>query len=488
MKLSQLMRDIVRPDFEQDIEGITCDSRRVKPGWAFMCINGVKMDGHDYARQASEAGAVAIIAERDTGCPHQVLVPASRSAWARMCANWFGRPAERLHLVGITGTNGKTTVSYMLKGILEACGHKVGLVGTIQNMIGDRALPSGHTTPDPYDLQSMLALMLAEGCTYAVMEVSSHALDQDRVEGCYFDAAVFTNLTQDHLDYHGTMENYLQAKKRLFRICRTAVINRDDSWSSQMTEGLECPVVTYSIGNDKADYTARNVCPRPDGSDFELVGARDIGRVRLMIPGQFSVYNAMAAASCACVLGLPLRRVAEALGEIKGVRGRAEIVPTGRDFTIVIDYAHTPDGLVNICKTMRECCAGRLVTLFGCGGDRDKGKRPQMGQIAAQWSDFLVVTSDNPRTEEPLKIIEDILAGIQGGNTPCKVEENRPAAIRWAIENARPGDTLLLAGKGHETYQVVGTEIHHMDEREIVSEILESLSGPPEGGTPAAKG
>ncbi|MCI8553993.1 MAG: UDP-N-acetylmuramoyl-L-alanyl-D-glutamate--2,6-diaminopimelate ligase [Clostridiales bacterium] len=472
MKLSQLMRDIVRPDFEQDIEGITCDSRRVRPGWAFVCIDGVRTDGHGFARQAAEAGASAIIAQRDTGCPHQIQVPSSRAAWARMCANWFGRPAERLHLIGITGTNGKTTVTYMLKGILESCGYKVGLVGTIQNMIGDRALPSGHTTPDPYDLQSMLALMLAEDCTHAVMEVSSHALDQDRVEGCQFDAAVFTNLTQDHLDYHGTMGRYLEAKKRLFRLCRTAVINDDDPWSGQLIEGLSCPVKTYSVGNDAADYTARNVCPRPDGSDFELVGTAEIGRVRLRIPGRFSVYNALAASACACALGVPLRQVTEALGTVPGVRGRAEIVPCGRDYTIVIDYAHTPDALENICRTLKECCSGRLMTLFGCGGDRDRDKRPKMGAVAARYSDFLVLTSDNPRTEVPADIIEDIREGVEGQGTPYIVVEKRPEAIRWAMEHAQTGDILLLAGKGHETYQVVGTEICHMDEREIVEEIL----------------
>lgn len=472
MKLSDLMRDILTPPFEEEIQGITCDSRRVRPGWAFVCIRGTAADGHRYARQAEESGAAVIVAEQDTGCSRQLLVPATRPVWARMCANWFGRPAEKLHLVGVTGTNGKSTVTYMLKAILETCGYKVGLVGTIQNMIGDRILPSGHTTPDPYDLHSMFALMAAEGCTYAVMEVSSHALDQDRVEDCFFDAAIFTNLTQDHLDYHKTMENYLAAKKRLFTRCGTAVVNQDDPWTDRLLEGTDCRRVTYSLGDDRADYTARNIKHRPDGMDFEIVGIGAIGHVRLGIPGTFSVYNAMGAAACACVLGLPLSQVVLALSRMKGVKGRVEVVPTGKDYTIIIDYAHTPDALQNICQTLKEGTKGRLITLFGCGGDRDRDKRPKMGRIAADCSDFVVVTSDNPRTEEPGAIIEDILTGMKDTATPYTVVENRVEAIRWVMEYAQPGDTILLAGKGHETYQIVGTEVHHLDEREVVAQVL----------------
>lgn len=480
MKLSQLLEGTgihagVPADME--IEGITCDSRRVKPGWAFVCIEGTAADGHRFAGAAIEAGARVVIAQRDTaGAERQILVGNTRRVWARMCANWFGRPAERLHLIGVTGTNGKTTTTCMLKSILEVCGCKVGLIGTIQNMIGSRVLPAAHTTPDPYDLQSMLALMAAEGCTHAVMEVSSHALDQDRVEGCVFDAAVFTNLTQDHLDYHKTMERYLEAKKRLFSLCRCGIINIDSPWSEQLMQGLSCPLVTYSAGNDAADYTAREIRQRPDGVDFQLVGIGVIGRVKLRIPGEFSVYNALAAAACALRLGFPFDKVVEALSAVPGVKGRAEIVPTGRDFTVVIDYAHTPDGLDNICRTLKGCASGRLVTLFGCGGDRDRGKRPQMGAVAAKWSDFLVVTSDNPRTEEPHAIIEEILAGLTDSKTPYKVIDNRVEAIRWAVTHAQPGDTLLLAGKGHETYQILADAVIHLDEREVVAQALRELS------------
>lgn len=475
MKLSQLLDGTgvaCPPELDGEIAGITCDSRRVEPGWAFVCIQGTAQDGHAYAEKAAQAGAAVVVAQRDVGLPCQLLAASTRRTWALMCANWFGRPAEKLHMVGVTGTNGKTTTTCMLKSVLEACGHKVGLIGTIQNMIGTRVLPAGHTTPDPYDLQSMLALMAAEGCAYCVMEVSSHALDQDRVEGCAFDAAVFTNLTQDHLDYHKTMENYLAAKKRLFSLCRHAIINVDDPWADKLTEGLTCPIDTYSAKSDAADYTAREIQQRPEGVEFQLVGTGVIGRVRLRIPGLFSVYNALAAAACALRLGIPFDKVVEALCAVQGVKGRAEIVPTGRDFTVVIDYAHTPDGLENICKTMKACTTGRLLTVFGCGGDRDKGKRPLMGATAAKYSDFLVVTSDNPRTEEPDAIIRDILAGLRDTGTPYEVVENRTQAIRFAMKNARPGHIVLLAGKGHETYQILADGVIHLDEREVVAEAL----------------
>lgn len=472
MKLTQLMEGCGITPADVEVKGITCDSRRVEPGWVFVCISGTAVDGHQFAEQAKKAGAAAIVCERDLGLDGQLLVPSTRVAWAHMCANWFGNPARRLHLVGITGTNGKTTTSYLLKSILEAAGHKVGLIGTIQNMIGERVLPAGHTTPDPYDLQSMMALMAAEGCTYAVMEVSSHALDQDRVEGCRYDAAVFTNLTQDHLDYHKTMENYLAAKKRLFRQCDNAVVNIDDPWTKKLCEGLACPITGFSVGNDTADYTARNIRQRPDGVDFELVATGLIRRVRLNTPGAFSVYNALAAAAAALCLGVPFETVTDALCTAGGVKGRAEIVPTGRDFTVVIDYAHTPDGLENICRTLRECKQGRLVTVFGCGGDRDRGKRPKMGAIAAELSDFLVITSDNPRTEEPGAIIADILKGVPEDGTPHVVVENRVEAIHWAIAHAQPGDIVLLAGKGHETYQVLQSGVIHLDEREVVVDAL----------------
>ena len=435
-----------------DAADLTADSRAVREGILFFCLKGTRSDGHDFAAQALQQGAAAVVCERDLGLEKQILVRSTRYAFAMACAAYFGHPSQQLKMVAVTGTNGKTTTTYLLKQMLECAGHKVGLIGTIQNMIGDTVLESGYSTPEPYSFQKLLRQMADADCRYVVMETSSHALDQDRVAGCTFEVGIFTNLTQDHLDYHGTMENYLLAKKRLFAISRIAVINADDPYAAQMRQGLDIPVLTFSAQDDAADYVARNIKGRPDGVDFELLGTGVIGRVRLCTPGRFSVYNAMGVAACALAIGIPFETVIAALSEATGVKGRAEVVPTGRDFTVVIDYAHTPDGLENICRTMRECCSGRLITLFGCGGDRDKTKRPKMAAAAAELSDHLIVTSDNPRTEDPAAIIADILPGLEGKNTPYTVIEDRVQAIRWGLENAREGDILLLAGKGHETY------------------------------------
>ncbi len=478
MKVSEVLQGVNAQPFslspDTDILSITCDSRKVEAGTLFVCISGTVVDGHDFAKSALDKGAIAVVVERDLGLENQIITENTRLAWSYISANWFHHPSEKLHLVGVTGTNGKTTTVCLLKSILEAAGYKVGLVGTIQNMIGDRVLPAARTTPDTYELQSLFALMVAEGCTHCVMEVSSHALDQHRVGCCTFDVGVFTNLTQDHLDYHGTMENYMLAKKQLFQISRNAVLNADDPWCTALEEGLSTNVKHFSIKNNNAHFVAKNICYKPDGVRFELITPDTIGRVKLHIPGEFSVYNGMAAAAAALTLGIPFETVTEALQVAVGVKGRAEIVPTKRDFTVVIDYAHTPDGLENICKTLKACCAGRLVTVFGCGGDRDRTKRPKMGAVAAALSDYVVVTSDNPRSEKPAAIIEDILEGIKGMKTPYTVIENRMEAIHYAIKNAKAGDTVLLAGKGHETYQILATGTIHLDEREVVAQALQN--------------
>lgn len=478
MKVSEVLQGVNTLAFtlspDTDITSITCDSRKVEAGTLFVCISGTVVDGHDFAATALEKGAIGIVVERDLGLPHQIIAENTRLAWSYISANWFHHPSEKLHLVGVTGTNGKTTTVCLLKSILEAAGYKVGLVGTIQNMIGDRVLPAARTTPDTYELQSLFALMVAEGCTHCVMEVSSHALDQHRVGCCTFDVGVFTNLTQDHLDYHGTMENYMLAKKQLFQISRHAVLNADDPWCASLEEGLGANVAHFSIKNNHAHFVAKNICYKPDGVRFELITPDTIGRVKLHIPGEFSVYNGMAAAAAALTLGIPFETVVDALRVAIGVKGRAEIVPTEQDFTVIIDYAHTPDGLENICKTLKACCAGRLVTVFGCGGDRDRTKRPKMGAVAAALSDYVVVTSDNPRSENPAAIIEDILGGMQGTKTPFTVIENRIDAIHYAVQNAKAGDTVLLAGKGHETYQILATGTIHLDEREVVAQALQN--------------
>lgn len=457
-----------------DITGVTCDSRKVTSGFAFVCINGTISDGHEYAKSALEKGAAVIVAERDLGIDNQVIVSDTHEAYSDMCAKWFGEPAKDLHLIGVTGTNGKTSVTYMLKSILEATGAKIGLIGTIRNMIGDEAVATKNTTPDAYELNSLFALMKAKGCTHVIMEVSSHALDQKRVNNVSFDVAIFTNLTQDHLDYHGTMENYLNAKKRLFTMCKTAVINTDDEYAQEIINDCSCKVITYSAG-DNSTYSAKGINYRPASVEYELVSNDGIRHIKVNTGGRFTVYNSMAAIVSAIEVGISVDVSADAIASIDGVKGRAEVVPCDKDFTIIIDYAHTPDGLKNILSTFKECHKNRLIVLFGCGGDRDRTKRPIMGGIAMRYADYVIVTSDNPRSEEPSAIINDILEGVSGTRTPYKVIENRVEAIKYAVSMAQKDDIIVLAGKGHETYQILKDGTIHLDEREIVEEALKEL-------------
>ena len=456
---------------ETEIAGITCDSRAVKEGYAFVCIKGSAADGHKFAKSAYESGAAVIIAEEDTGVANQILVSDTHAAYADMCSKWFGNPADSLKLIGVTGTNGKTSVTYMLKKILEGFGFKVGLIGTIQNMIGDEVIEAKNTTPNAYELNSLFSLMKEKGCTYVIMEVSSHALDQCRVYNLDFEVALFTNLTQDHLDYHITMENYLQAKKRLFYMCKTAIINSDDEYYNQLADGLNCKVATYSAGNDST-YSAKAVKYKPTSVAYEFVSDKTIKHIKVNTGGKFTVYNSLCALSCVEELGFSVAEAAEFLEQLDGVKGRAEAVPCDKGFTIIIDYAHTPDGLKNILSTFKECEKNRLTVLFGCGGDRDKTKRPIMGSVAARYADNVIVTSDNPRSENPSEIIKDILVGLDGTITPYKVIENREEAIKYAIATAQKDDIIVLAGKGHETYQIINTGVIHFDEREIIAEAL----------------
>lgn len=472
MKLFNLMKERSGKFSELEITGVTCDSRNVQKGNVFVCIDGVTVDGHKFAKSAFDSGAAVIICEKDVGLPNQIFVEDSRREFAELCAKWFGEPAKKLKLIGVTGTNGKTSVSYMVKSILEHCGHKVGLVGTIQNMIGEEVLPSKNTTPSPYELQSMFSLMLASGCDYCVMEVSSHALDQDRVYGLEFEVSAFTNLTQDHLDYHITMDNYLMAKKKLFEVSKTAVVNKDDSYFGDLVDGLKCAIKTYSCIGNKADYKAENVKLKSDGSAFDMIVGNQKTEIKTAIGGKFTPYNAICAGGIALELGVSLEKISSAFSNMTGVKGRAEVVPTGRDFTVLIDYAHTPDGLENILKTFSEVEKNRLIVLFGCGGDRDRTKRPKMGAIAVKNADYVIVTSDNPRTENPRKIIDDILEGMKDSPVPYLVIENRIEAIKKCVQIAQSGDIIVLAGKGHETYQILNSGTIHLDEREVVAEAL----------------
>ena len=478
MKLSQILKNVkVKNEYtDREVTDVTSDSRQVKEGYLFVCIKGASFDGHSVAQQMLDIGAVAVVCEYDLGVENQIIVDDTRKAYSPICASFFGNPADSLKLIGLTGTNGKTTTTFLIKQILENVGKKVGLIGTVQNMVGDEVYPAHYTTPDPHELQSLFRKMVDAGCEYCIMEVSSQALAQGRVEGIHFHIGAFTNLTQDHLDYHKTWENYFESKKLLFKACDCAVTNLDDEYGLKIVDGCGCRVVTYGVDNMKADFVARNVGFSANGVRYDLVGEK-MGRVSCPIPGRFSVYNSLCATSVALTLGVDFTDVLEAISKSKGVKGRIEVVPTpNQNYTVIIDYAHSPDGLENIISSLKEIANGRVVTVFGCGGDRDRTKRPKMGKIAAELSDFCVVTSDNPRSENPSAIIEDILEGMKDTATPYEVVENRKEAIAWAMKNAQPNDIILLAGKGHETYQILPTGTIHFDEREAVAEVLEELN------------
>lgn len=458
------------------VTSVTNDSRQVRKGSVFVCIRGGRFDGHDKAAGALEAGAAAVVVERDLGLPRQILVENTRAAYALLCGNHFGNPASRLKLIGVTGTSGKTTVAFLIKSILQEAGEKVGLIGTIHNEIGQWEFPAKHTTPDPYQLHTMLERMAEAGCHYVVMEASSHALDQHRLEGCRFAAAVFTNLSQDHLDYHGTMENYFAAKKKLFAMADTAVVNLDDSKGLELAEELGPETVTFSLEKDEATLTARNITSNVKGSSFLLVGERIIQRTRIGMPGRFSVSNGMAAAAACYALGIPPEKIVAGLAACPGVPGRAEVIPAPVDFTIIRDFAHAPEELEQILTTLRPYKGeGRLITLFGCAGDRDRTKRAAMGEIVAKNSDLAILTSDNPRTEDEGQIIDDTRPGLLQHKTPYKIIPDRYEAVKWALEQAQKDDILLLAGKGHEDYQVLREETVYFDEKVLVQQLLAEM-------------
>ena len=477
MKLAKLIENIdvleLRADPALEITALVCDSRKAVPGCAFLAIRGFESDGHRFIPAALEKGAAVIIGEEAPEGAPAVIVRDSRLAMAEAAGNWYGNPSRALHMIGVTGTNGKTTTTNLIKTILEeAQGAKVGLIGTNRVMIGAEETPAERTTPDCLELQAILARMVEAGCRYAVMEVSSHALMLDRVYGIAFDQGIFTNLTEDHLDFHKTMEAYAQAKAKLFSMCGTAIINMDDPWAGTMLKAATGRVFTYSAKS--ADLTARDIRRHQNRVSFCALMTGELEKLTLGIPGQFSVYNALAAAASAVCAGVPLERIGPAMAKCAGVKGRAEVVPTDTDYTVLIDYAHTPDALENILKTVKGFAKGRTMLLFGCGGDRDSAKRPIMGRVAMELADYVIVTSDNPRTEKPEAIIDDILAGVRASErkTPCDVIVDRRQAIRHALDIARAGDVVILAGKGHETYQEIDHVKRHFDEREAVAEIL----------------
>lgn len=474
MKLSALVADVVYSGNFEDAEvtKIIDNSSQICEGCVFVCIKGGHFDGHTKAQEALEKGAAAVVVSTDLGLKNQILVENTRSAYTRLCAAYYSHPEKNLKLIGITGTNGKTTTAFVIKDALEAMGHKTGMIGTVKNSIGDVDMPATFTTPDANELFSLLSQMVACGCEYCVMEVSSQALAQCRVDGLHYDAAVFTNLTQDHLDYHGTLEHYKASKHKLFENSDLAILNMDDEASEYMVSGTDCRRVTFSAKTDSYDYSAKNIKASASGVKYELVSNADIGRVSFSVPGLFNVYNSMGAVICLVELGLDFKQVLEAVAGCKGVPGRMEVVPTGKPYTVLIDYAHTPDGLENVLTSLREVTTGRIISVFGCGGDRDKTKRPLMGNIGANLSDIAVITSDNPRSEEPEAIIADVLEGAVKHTAKIIVECDRTKAIEKALSIAEENDVVVLAGKGHETYQILSTGKIHYDEREVVASIL----------------
>lgn len=480
MKLKDLLQGIeileTNSDMEQDILAVAYDSRKVTPGSMFVAISGFASDGNRFVPMAMEKGAAVVVTAKkpEMEVPY-VLVKNDRLALALIGGNYYGHPSESMVMIGVTGTNGKTSATMLLKQVLEkTIGAKVGLIGTMENLVGDEVIPTDRTTPESFELQGLFARMRDAGCTHVVMEVSSHALVLDRVGGIHFQVAAFTNLTEDHLDFHKTMEEYCAAKAMLFGRCDKAVINTDDFYSFHMVEKAphHGTLTTSLTGN--GDLNAVYPEYHAEGVSFEVVaGLDERWTVEVPIPGKFTVYNCMTVLGIAKQLGIPLEQATAALRTVHGVKGRIEVVPTpGKEYSILIDYAHTPDGLENVLSSVRNFCRGRLIAVFGCGGDRDPIKRPIMGRIGVENSDFAIITSDNPRTEDPQKIIDDILTGITPEMGTYTVIPERRTAIRYAMDIAKKDDIIVLAGKGHETYQEINGVKYHLDEREEVAQHL----------------
>lgn len=494
MKLKDLIRDIegctVRGSADVEVRDLVYNASSVTRGACFAALRGKKADGHAFIGEAISRGAVAILSERpaDGGGVTNVIAADSRMALARMSAAFFGDPSRSLSLVGVTGTNGKTTTTYLLEAIFKAAGRRPGVIGTVEYRFGGVREPAPHTTPESCDLQRLLSRMLKDGVDACAMEVSSHALSQERVAGCHFDAAVFTNLSQDHLDYHNDMESYFAAKAILFErllseSCKRgafAVINADDPYGRELI--ARCPVEYLRYGFDgDADVRGSDLSFGPGGLKMRVSVPSGSFDCRSRLCGRFNAQNILAAAAVAARLRIAMDVVARAIGDVGCVPGRFDPVENGRGVLSLVDYAHTPDAIENVLSHARELVGangGRLISVFGCGGDRDRAKRPLMGRAAAGLSDIVIVTSDNPRTEDPAAIIEEIMPGVRGAKPPLKdgrgyeVIEDRREAIARAVELARAGDVIVIAGKGHEDYQIVGTEKFHFDDREVLREAL----------------
>ncbi len=479
MKLSLLAKEAapyfvaLRGDCE--VESLTQDSRETTKRGLFFCIVGARIDGHTLAEQAISNGAVALVVTRflDMDVP-QILVNNDRAAMAMIAAAFYGHPARQLRMIGVTGTKGKTTTCYFIKAIIEAAGMKAGLIGTTGNMIGDHWMKSNLTTPDPIDLHRTLRQMADEGVDMVCMEVSAHAISMHRLEGVTYEAACYMNLSQDHLDFYGSMERYFEAKKSFFigGAVKNAALNADDDYTSRIVKDLKIPHSSYGICTN-ADIFARDIEIHENGVDFTLsLWNEMVYPVHLLMMGMFNVYNALAATATALIVGIQPDKIAQGLGSVKTVPGRAEVLDTHTPYKVILDYSHSPDAMENILQTAREFARGRIMVVFGCGGDRDHQKRPLMGKVAGMLADCAILTSDNPRTEDPMAILRQIEAGAQASGGKYDVIENRRDAIKAALDWGREGDVIILAGKGHETYQEINGVKRPFDEKQIVRELL----------------
>lgn len=460
-------------DSDVQVGSVLSDSRAIGKNDVFVCLVGDNVDGHKFAQMAVDKGAIAIIAQKDTGLACQVLVKDTRAAYVKLCSALNGHPEKQLHIVGVTGTNGKTTITNLIKQMIEFSGKSAGLIGTIEYEVDHTTLPSKHTTPEPDELYALLKTMKNANCTHVVMESSSQALVQGRLIDIMHDVAVFTNLTQDHLDYHKDMETYFKAKQILFDQCKKAVINLDCPYGVRLLDLVKVPTLTYSC-KQKADLYADHIRYEVNGVYFDMHYGDKSASCQFSMPGMFSVSNALACVGACLQLGLDFDFLAANLSKTKGPSGRVEVLYHG-DFTVICDYAHSPDSMKNVLSTLRPFTKGRLICLFGCSGHRDKTKRPQMAKVAGEICDFVVVTSDNPRDEDPYEVAHDAIVGIRASGTPFYVEPDRYFAINWMMENAQKDDVIVLCAKGHEDYQVIFPFTLYMDEHEIVKNAVKRL-------------
>ena len=482
MKLNELLKnekyEVLSGSDSIEVTSVEYDSRKVKEGSVFVCITGLKTDGHKFIDSAVKNGAKAVVVQKECEVPEGIVcvkTENTRHTLAHMAARYYGNPSEKMRIIGVTGTNGKTTTTYLIKSILETMGRKTGIIGTIQNCIGDRVIHADRTTPESLELQELFKEMYDEKVDDVIMEVSSHSLDLHRVDECNFEIGMFTNLTEDHLDYHKTMENYRDAKAILFTMCKKAVINIDDPYGDYMVSKAVGEVLKTGIENKNADMNAVNLVMHPNGVEFDIEYKGEKHHVEYHVPGKFSVYNALGAIAAGVLLGVPMENILQGIKSVKGVKGRFEPIKTYNGITAIVDYSHTPDSLENMLNTAREFVKGRIITVFGCGGDRDKLKRPIMGEIAGRLSDYCIITSDNPRTEDPQTILDEIEPGT--AETGCKYEKilDRREAIFRAIKIAEPNDFVAVAGKGHEDYQIFADRTIHFDDAEVILDAFKEI-------------